>query len=146
MTKWNVYKVFANGNRAKKPYCSFESETQEHFYEEILPTMSEKLQNSNWQLIDDRLPQEAVDDQPVVTETDLMARKRNKFLSSLVTTMYPDLESHRHQSCLMFLPETNWKWCWCVAEASTLKYVGQLSARFDTALEAEQWIRNQLGD
>ena len=80
----------------------------------------------------------------IVTETDLFARKRNKFLSGLVTAMYPELDSLRHQSCLMFLPETNWKWCWCVAEAATLKYVGQLSERFDTAIEAEQWIRAQV--
>lgn len=144
MNKWNVYKVFANGNRAKMPYTEFEADNPDYFYESILPTMSEKLQNCKWQVIDDRLPEEAIRDQPVITcETDLFARKRNKFLSALVANKFPDLEGN-YQSCLMFIPETNWKWCWCVAEASSLQYVGQLSERFDTAVEAEQWIKAQI--
>ena len=144
MTKWNVYKIFSNGNRAKKPYCSFESETKEHFYETILPSMTDKLQKSNWQVIDDRLPQEALSDQPVVSELDQLTRKRNMFLSSMITKMYPELQSHKHHSALLFAPQTNWKWCWCVVEASTMRYVAQISERFDTAVDAEKWMEQQL--
>jgi len=144
MTKWNVYKVFANGKRAKKPYYSFESDTKDDFYNTVFPTMTDKQKKCNWQIIDDRLPQEALIEEPVVTEMDLMIRKRTEFLSQMMQEMYPELETHKHQSCLMFSPETNWKWCWCVSEASTMKYVAQISERFETAFEAEQWMKKQL--
>ena len=146
MTEWNAYKIFANGKRAKKPYCSFKSETKDYFYQTLLPSMSEKLQKSDWQIIDNRLPQEIIEEQPVIAELDQMIKKRNMFLSSIIEERYPDLETHKHQSCLMFAPETNWKWCWCVAEASTMNYVAQLSDRFETASEAEKWMKDNIGE
>jgi len=44
MPNWNVYKVFANGKRAKSPYTTFDADDGQHFFETILPTLNEKLQ------------------------------------------------------------------------------------------------------
>ena len=47
MPSWNAYKVFANGKRAKSPYTTFDADDSQHFFEVILPTLSDKLQNAS---------------------------------------------------------------------------------------------------
>ena len=58
MPSWNAYKVFASGKRAKMPYTTFDSEDSKHFYESILPTLTPKLQKSNWLILNTEEPQE----------------------------------------------------------------------------------------
>ena len=58
MNEWNVYKVFASGKRAKNPYTTFSAEEPNHFFENILPTLTAKLQKTSWVVIDLREPQE----------------------------------------------------------------------------------------
>ena len=58
MPNWNAYKVFASGKRAKMPYATFEAEEAQHFFDNILPSLTEKLKKSNWQVLNTEESQE----------------------------------------------------------------------------------------
>ena len=144
MPSWNVYKVFANGKRAKSPYTTFDADDSQHFFESILPTLSDKLKKSNWLVLNTEEPQERqaeVRDE----EKEKFERQRISFLSKLAGKKFPKLAENKTEACLMMNENTDWKWAWCIAEGGTLKFLGQLSELFSTPKEAEAWIKMQIG-
>ena len=143
MPSWNAYKVFASDKRAKMPYTTFDSEDSKHFYESILPTLTPKLQKSNWLILNTEEPQErqaeAIDEAKVKFEKDKI-----RFLGTLAAKKYPKFANNKVEACLSMCPETGWKWAWCVVECASHRHLGELSERFDTRTEADSWIREQL--
>jgi hypothetical protein len=85
MPNWNVYKVFANGKRAKSPYTTFEAEESQHFFENILPTLGPKLKKSKWMVLDTAAPQERPEG-GTMSADDILAKKRNQHLSKMRLT------------------------------------------------------------
>ena len=143
MPSWNAYKVFASGKRAKMPYTTFDSEDSKHFYESILPTLTPKLQKSNWLILNTEEPQErqaeAIDEAKVKFEKDKI-----RFLGTLAAKKYPKFANNKVEACLSMCPETGWKWAWCVVECASHRHLGELSERFNTRTEADSWIREKL--
>ena len=119
MPSWNAYKVFASGKRAKMPYTTFDSEDSKHFYESILPTLTPKLQKSNWLILNTEEPQErqaeAIDEAKVKFQKDKI-----RFLGTLAAKKYPKFANKKVEACLSMCPETEWKWAWCVVECAVI--------------------------
>jgi len=144
MPSWNAYKVFANGKRAKSPYTTFDAGDSQHFFETILPTLSEKLQKSKWEIINTEAPQERKAE--VRDEAkEKFKRDRTRVLAMLAAKKFPKYAEKKIESCLMMCSETEWRWAWCVAEASTLRYVGEVSEKFELRSEALEWMESQVG-
>ena len=144
MPNWNAYKVFANGKRAKSPYTTFDADDGQHFFEVILPTLSEKLQKSKWLILNTEEPQERkaeVRDE----EKERFERDKIRILSKLAAKKHPRYADDKVEACLMMCPETDWKWAWCIAEGATLRYLGDVSERFEIRSKAEEWIKIQVG-
>ena len=143
MTNWNVYKVFSNGKRAKAPFRIFEAESADHFFNEILPTLSKKLQSSEWTVIDSVEPQEREEEQ-IDKEAEAYAKARTSMLENLAAEKFPHLSKHKAEVCLMLSANTDWKWAWCITEAVTNRYLGELSNRFKSEVEAGAWAKEQI--
>jgi hypothetical protein len=139
MPNWNVYKVFANGKRAKSPYTTFEAEESQHFFENILPTLGSKLKKSKWMVLDTAAPQERPEG-GTMSADDILAKKRNQHLSKIAIELFPDIAKNNVSTCLMSNESTDWKWAWCIAQGATHKFLGLLSEKFDTRKEAIAWI------
>tara|TARA_A100000172_G_scaffold81156_1_gene73426 strand:- start:6075 stop:6509 length:435 start_codon:yes stop_codon:yes gene_type:complete len=139
MPNWNVYKVFASGKRAKSPYTTFEADKAQHFFENILPTLTPKLKKSSWVILDVEASQERPEG-GTMTEEDLVTKKRNRFLTGIAVEKFPDIADKGVSTCLMMNEGTDWKWAWCLAEGATHKFIGFLSEKFDTRKEAVAWI------
>lgn len=144
MHNWNAYKVFANGKRAKNPYTTFKAEESQYFFEVILPTLSEKLQKCEWLILNTEESQ--VRKAEVRDEAkDKFEKDRSRVLSSLTAKKFPKYAKKKIEACLMMCPETDWKWAWCIAEAGTLRYLGEVSDKFELRGEALRWMENQVG-
>ena len=144
MPSWNAYKVFANGKRAKSPYTTFDADDSQHFFENVLPTLSPKLQKSKWLILDVNEPQERQAEQRDEAK-EKYERQRISLLSKLAANKFPKLAENKTEACLMMNENTDWKWAWCIAEGGTLRFLGQLSGLFNTPKEAEEWIKLQVG-
>ena len=144
MPNWNAYKIFANGKRAKSPYTTFEADESAHFFNNILPTLTDKLQKSKWLVINVNEPQERQAEQRDEAK-EKYERQRISYLSKLAGKKFPRLAENKTEACLMMNGNTNWKWAWCIAEGATLNFLGQLSEPFNTPKEAEEWIKIQVG-
>lgn len=144
MPNWNAYKVFANGKRAKAPYTTFEAEESQHFFESILPTLTEKLQKADWIILNTDEPQERKAEVRDEAE-DKFTKDRIRFLSRLANSRYPRLRDKKTEACLMMNGNTEWKWAWCIAESGTHKFLGLLSECFDNRNEAMEWIETKVG-
>jgi len=144
MPSWNAYKVFANGKRAKSPYTTFDADEGQHFFEAILPTLSDKLQKSKWLVLNTEEPQERKAE--VRDEAkERFERDRSRVLSGLAAKKFPKYAENKIEACLMMCSETDWKWAWCIAEASTLRYLGEVSEKFELRSKALEWMESQVG-
>jgi|TARA_A100000172_G_scaffold80940_1_gene71998 hypothetical protein len=143
MQDWNVYKVFANGKRAKSPYTTFEATESGHFFESILPTFSAKLRKSKWVVLSVNDSQEreaeAVDEEKEKFDLD-----KQRVLSKIAAREFPHFADRRLEACLILSKSTEWKWAWCLVQRVTHVYFGHLSPQFDTAIQAEEWIKEQI--
>jgi len=139
MPKWNVYKIFASGKRAKSPYTTFEAEEAQHFLQNILPTLEPKLKKAKWMVLDADEPQEHPGG-GTMSADDILAEKRNQLLSEIAIELFPGITKSNVSTCLMSNESTDWKWAWCIAQGATHKFLGLLSEKFDTRKEAIAWI------
>jgi hypothetical protein len=139
VSNWNVYKIFKSGKRAKSPFETFEASDKEHFFSEILPTLGEKLQKADWLVISAEEPQERPEG-GTMSEDDIIAKKRNRYLTKIAIESFPDIADKGVSTCLMMNEQTDWKWAWCVAEGATHRFLGLLSNKFETRREAVKWI------
>jgi len=144
MPNWNAYKIFASGKRAKTPYTTFEADDKQHFFDSILPTLSEKLQKSKWTILNTEEPQERKAE--VRDEAkERFVKDRTRVLSNLAAKKFPKYAEKKIEACLMMCSETEWKWTWCIAEASTLRYLGEVSEKFELRSDALEWMESQVG-
>ena len=115
----------------------------QHFFDNILPSLTEKLKKSNWQVLNteesQERPTEARDEKKEKFEKD-----KNKFLGTLAAQKYPKFANKKVEACLSMCPETGWKWAWCVVECASHRHLGELSDRFETRKEADSWVREQI--
>lgn len=139
MNEWNVYKVFASGKRAKKPYTTFSAEEPNHFFENILPTLTAKLQKTSWVVIDLREPQERPAE-GVSGEAELAIKRNQTVLKTRASEKYPDLIGQRIIGALMMSKETDWKWAWCIVQPATHNFIAMVSEPFEKRREAMEWI------
>lgn len=143
MQNWNVYKVFASGKRAKSPYTSFEAEESQYFFDSILPTFTQKLQKSNWVVLNTEQPQERQAD-AVDEEAERFKKNKIKILSKLTAKKFPQFSNKKIEACLAMSKQTDWKWAWCVVDCASHQYLGELSQRFDYSTQADDWIEEQI--
>ena len=143
MQNWNVYKVFASGKRAKSPYTSFEAEEPQYFFDNILPTLTQKLQKSKWIVLNTEQPQERQAD-VIDEEAERFKKNKTKVLSKLTAKKFPQFSNKKIEACLAMNKETNWKWAWCVVDCASHQYLGELSQRFDYSAQADDWIEEQI--
>ena len=145
MNNWNAYKIFKNGKRAKSPFKTFKADSKDFFFSDVLPTLSEKLQNTDWLVLSTEEPQ----DRPIEmkeNKENSHVQIRNSILSKIATRKFPSVADKNVITCLMMNEETEWKWTWCVAEGGTHKFLGELSDKFKTRKEALEWIEELIGN
>lgn len=141
--KWNVYKTFKNGKRAKLPTLVFEAETENFFFKEILPTLDNKLQKIKWEILNSEGTQDRQED-TVDEERMLRNKKLAKVLAALVAKKIPQMRKKNIVGCLMMNKQTNWKWSWCAAESSTNKFLAALSPEFKCRKDADEWMKRRI--
>ena len=158
-TKYNAYRVYSTGRRVKRPTIVFDLKEYEFFddldvnsedfdaekifLDEILPTLDEKYKRYKFEIIRKDLPQDPRIDKAIEEQKKLEAKK-NKFLGNIAAKRLSNFASKRSSLSLCLRPETEWKWQWCLTEASTNKFYGHLSSSFDTRAEAVEWLENSI--
>tara|TARA_R110002050_G_scaffold12404_1_gene40878 strand:+ start:452 stop:901 length:450 start_codon:yes stop_codon:yes gene_type:complete len=143
MPNWNAYKVFANGKRAKSPYTTFEADEPAYFTESILPSLAKKLQKAKWLIVNVEEAQER-HEEAIDEEANLYLKNRSMILGKIASIKFPELGKKKMEACLMMSEHTGWKWAWCLAEAASHKYIGELSDRFENDKLADAWVKEQI--
>ena len=143
--KWNVYKLFKNGKRAKAPFCVVEGESSDEAEKKFLDTYisdaGSKLNKHTWDFIREDMPQERVYEKNLEKENDL-AREKNIFLGRLA--MKAGGLPNNICAGLVYCQESEWRWQWAALERSTLKYLKGLSPQFKSAPRADAWLDEQM--
>ena len=88
------------------------------------------------------LPQEERAD--VEKEKNLVLR--NRVLSTKINALGLDLENKRTVGALVMSGDTSWKWQWCVLRMSSNQFIAALSNKFDTAEQAQEWMKNEIAE
>lgn len=146
--KWNVYKLFKNGKRAKKPFHVFEYEeperVEEHFNTEIIKEFSEKNRSAKFLILRDDLPQKRQADLKDVNKENLI-RQRNKVLQICINKLSSKPEINISiQGALILCKESAWEWQWAVIEAGTSRYIQGLSPTFKSYDKAHLWMNEEI--
>jgi hypothetical protein len=146
--KWNVYKVFSNGRRAKAPLQSFTHEdpetVEEHFESKIKVSFAGKAKRAKFILIRSDLPQnrceESVDKEQKLFEQNKMRVFQKHFCS----VGKQKIRNTHIATGLILCEKTGWKWQWAFIEAATSRYLGPLSSRFSTYSAAQAWMQAEI--
>jgi len=143
--KWNVYKLFKNGKRAKAPFCVVEgensNEVEKKFLDTYISNTGSKLNKYMWSFIREDMPQERVYEKNLEKENDL-AREKNIFLGRLA--MKAGGLPNNISAGLVYCHESEWHWQWAALESATLKYLKGLSPQFKSAPRADEWLNEQM--
>ena len=143
--KWNVYKLFKNGKRAKAPFCVVEgensNEAEKKFLDTYISNAGPKLNKHTWSFIREDMPQERFHEKNLEKENNL-ARKKNIFLGKLAAQsgQLPNNIS----AGLVYCKESEWRWQWAALEPATLKYLKGLSPQYKSAPRADEWLSEQM--
>ena len=143
---WNVYKLFSNGNRAKAPFAVIEGEDceNENFTAMVRKNLEEKFgakaPQTKYKIMRADLPQEERAD--VEKEKNLVLR--NRVLSTKINALGLDLQNKRTTGALVMSGDTNWKWQWCVLRMSSNQFIAALSPEFDSAENAQDWMKSEI--
>ena len=160
-TSYNAYKLYTTGRRVKNPTLTFDLSTLEDyasldtesadfdvekiFYDKILPTMDKKLHKCKFHIVRTDLPQEYTID--ISAEEEAKKKRDSKiteYLSKFAARKH-SMFSDKHTAVgLCMLPQTEWKWAWCLTEAASSKHFANLSPLFATTLEANEWIDKKI--
>ena len=146
---WNVYKIFANGKRAKFPVQSFEYADEtlayEFFMSNIKPGFAKKMQKSKYTIVRSDLPQERteVDQAP----EDILNKKRAKVIKRHMELSHDTpLFNKNLQFGLLFAAETEFKWQWCAMEAGTNRFLSGISPKFNKHGDAIEWVDSKFDE
>ena len=143
--KWNVYKLFKSGKRAKAPFCVIESESEEQakkkFLGKYISDIDSKFNKCAWSLIREDMPQERVHEKNLEKKNEEI-EKKNYFLGRLAARA----GQLPNNICagLVFCEESEWHWQWAALEPGTLKYLKGLSPQFKSAPRADKWLNEQM--
>jgi len=146
--KWNVYKIFSNGKRAKAPFRSFKHKdpetVEEYFGNRIKSNFTDKLKRSKFTLIRSDLPQnreeEKVDEKKKLYEQNKMRVFRKHFKAGEKLK----IRNAHMVTGLILCSETNWKWQWAFLETATSRYLAALSSSFKTYSDAQKWMEKEI--
>ena len=122
---------------------AFESEKPEHFFNNVLPNLDEKLKKYKWKIIDVNDPQKAAEFNPNKNPNELSDNKK-KVLAQIAAMKFPDEFEKKTVVCLMLNDSTEWKWAWCIAQAGTHNFIGCLSDKFKNRTKAIEWLDKQM--
>tara|TARA_Y100000034_G_C6778689_1_gene347832 strand:- start:113 stop:565 length:453 start_codon:yes stop_codon:yes gene_type:complete len=144
--KWNVYKLFKNGKRAKAPFCVVEAANdriaKEKFLDEYLEGVTpSQTKLSSWTFVRTDMSQEREHEKNLEKENDL-SRKKNSFLGKLAR--HAGQLPNNICGGLVLCKESEWKWQWAALEPATLKYLKGLSPQFKSAQRADEWLEEQM--
>lgn len=143
---WNVYKIFANGKRAKKPVFEFtynDPDTAFSFFEDqIKPNFTQKQQKCTYTLLRTDLPQENI--QNSINEED----EKNKNISKKIFMHLDEekkvfLSDKNSDFALMIAKETDWEWQWCAVSRVNFNFITSVSPKFAKYSEANDWINQK---
>ena len=150
--KWNAYRIFLNGKRAKRPSITFkhddESTISEHFEGKIKRRLGKKYKSSEFIILRADLPQNSKE------ELELAETKKANQLKNLVIRKHLKnihvkgkiRQSVNYGAGMILCKESNWKWQWAVLENATNRYVKGISPGFAGFLEAEKWMEEQIAE
>ena len=144
---WNVYKLFANGKRAKFPSKTFmyddEALVFEFFTKQIAPTFTVKQKKSKYILIREDLPQER--DENTKRPEEILHQKRSKvFREHLMSVNKAAIAEKNTQFGMILCEESEWKWQWAAMETGTLQYLLGVSPLFKSQEAAVEWMDSQI--
>ena len=144
---WNVYKIFANGKRAKFPMKTFEYADEslvfEFFTKHIKPTFTPKQQKTKYTLIRADLPQQR-DDNAMRPEEVLHQKRSKVFREHLKTLNKASIANKNTQFGMILCEESEWKWQWAAMESGTCKYLLGVSPLFKSSIDAVEWMDSQI--
>ena len=145
---WNVYKLFKNGKRAKKPFHVFEHDNtenlDEHFHAEVIDTFSEKIRTSKLLILRSDLPQERQADIKDINKEKL-AKQRNQVFQRRINRLTNRTFTETSViGALILCKESEWKWQWAVLEAGTSRYIHGLSPNFKSYDKAYEWMSEEI--
>ena len=144
---WNVYKIFANGKRAKFPMKTFEYADEslvfEFFTKHIKPTFTPKQQKTKYTLIRADLPQQR-DDNAMRPEEVLHQKRSKVFREHLKTLNKASMANKNTQFGMILCEESEWKWQWAAMESGTCKYLLGVSPLFKSSIDAVEWMDSQI--
>lgn len=144
--KWNVYKLFKNGRRAKAPATEFyaaEDEHRDYFLSEVLTTFTNKMKQAEYELVRADLPQKSVA-KKISEEEELFMKKRKLFLAGLVRKEGFGSSRSAMTTGLIMCKASGWNWQWALLESGTSNYIKGLSPSFDKHSDAVKWIQDQI--
>lgn len=145
--KWNVYKVFKNGKRAKAPVHQFEHdgdsvEALDYFKKNLVEKIGAKNRGRDFIVVDASRSQtrlcESVDE-----EEKLFLMKKNRVLIIEAHKRKLDIKKG-YRGALVMMKETDWKWQWALLEGGTSNFRGAISEKFNTYPDAMTWINQQI--
>jgi len=147
-SKWNVYKLFKSGKRAKAPLHTFtydgdQIEAVEQFnqleLEGLVKRHGEKIKKFEFRVVDASVDQDRVE----VSPEEQFNLARGVVLSAIIRRK--NIRTKRSLSGgLIYAKETGWNWQWAALESGTNKYVEGLSERFNTHKDAIAWMKEQI--
>ena len=144
--KWNVYKLFTNGNRAKAPFAVVEGEDceSENFSMMVRKNLEEKFGAkaalTKYKIMRADLPQEErIDDEE---KKNLVLR--NRVLALKINALGLDLQKIKTTGALVMSPDTNWKWQWCVLRMASNQFIAALSPEFNSTEGAQEWMSDEI--
>jgi len=145
--RFNVYKIFANGKRAKFPMHSFDHEdsdaVNEYFVDNIKTSFTAKQQKSNYIVVSADQPQGRTES--TLSNEEILNKKRaNIFRVHLETINEDGSLGENIQFGLLFSKETDFKWQWSVTEAGTNRFLAAISPKFVRHPDALSWIDSQI--
>jgi threonyl-tRNA synthetase len=147
---WNVYRVFANGRRAKAPFHVFAYDdpdsVEEFFNAQIKENFTEKIRRSRLMILRSDLPQDRETDSLKKNQKILEERKRRIFRKYLRKL---DLNSISHTSVaggLIYCLESGWQWQWAALEVGTSRFLAPLSPPFTSYEAAQGWMDEEINN
>jgi len=142
--KWNVYKIFNNGKRAKAPITSFEcneDNVEAFFEEEVKKNFTEKLQLLQFAFLRADLSQERQFEEAEQKKEKILALKRKIFarLGAGRTTYDGPMTG-----ALILSRDTGWKWQWVLLKSASHGFIVGISPTFENDKEADKWMEHQV--
>jgi len=149
MYKWNVYKIFNNGKRAKAPLydfnCSIDEMSDDFFDRNIkkilVQEFGSKIKQNKFSILRSDLPQ---DIEPKENMENKKKKLRYKVFSKYINTK--EFNTTQMECILLFSGDTNWQWQWCVVQAGTTKILQSICPGQKTYEDAHEWMNQQINE